>query len=196
MVGARSRTKIKRLQFSSRSRSRGEGSPRGACLPRKSQLVRVRFVASRSESENRAECDAEIVMRAVVEIDFIADVQSQADWSQVPLQSSSGIENATYVIGAQVVGAAEERSQGGRSAVQTEIDEATLQRYERLNGVVANIDLRSKLAVKHAQVRARKRHRARAGIRESFGKGLIEVVAHLPLKLNFLVRLKAHPSAD
>ncbi len=38
---------------------------------------------ARLEAENRAEGDAQIVMRAVVEIDFVADVETQADRSEM-----------------------------------------------------------------------------------------------------------------
>jgi hypothetical protein len=74
--------------------------------------------------ENRAESNAQIVVRPGVEIDFVAHVQAQANGSEMCLQSSARIENSVYVIRTQAIDAAEESAQGGGGAVEAKIDEA------------------------------------------------------------------------
>jgi hypothetical protein len=76
------------------------------------------------------------------------------------------------------------------AGVEAEIDQAAFQRDQRLDGVVADINFRTKFPVKDAQARTVKRDGTRAGIAESLGEGLVEVVTHLALKLYFPIDLK------
>jgi hypothetical protein len=90
----------------------------------------------------------------MVEINFVANVETQANGSKVAHQSTARIEHAVDVAGAQTIDAAKERSQVGRSAVDAKIDEAAFQGNERLNSVVADVDSRTEFAVKDPQIRA------------------------------------------
>ena len=78
-------------------------------------------------------------MGAVDEIDFIADVETQADRSEMAHQFTAGIEHAIHITAAQAVDAAEESSERSGSAIDTEIDEAALQRDEGLDGVMSDV---------------------------------------------------------
>jgi hypothetical protein len=86
---------------------------------------------SGSEAKNRAEGDTQVVVRSVVEADFVTDVEAQADRSQMGPQSAAGIKHAGNIVGAQAVDAAQERSHGGGSRVEAEVDKAAFQRDER-----------------------------------------------------------------
>jgi hypothetical protein len=59
-----------------------------------------------------------------------------------------------------------------------------------VDGVVADIKFRTKFPVKDGRARTVKRDGTRAGIGESLGEGLVEVVTHLALKFYFLIDLK------
>jgi hypothetical protein len=55
-------------------------------------------------------------MRAMVEIDSIADVETQADRSEMAHQSTAGLEHAIHTTGVLAVDAAEESSENGGNA--------------------------------------------------------------------------------
>jgi hypothetical protein len=152
--------------------------------------------AAWSEAKNRAERDAQIVVRAVVEIDFVADVEAQADRPEMTLQSSARIEHTVDVVGAEAVDATEESSESGGSGFDTEIDEATFQRDKWLDGVMTDVNFGAKFSVENAQMGARKRDRTGAGIGEPFRERLVEVVARLSFQLYFLINLKTGQGAD
>jgi hypothetical protein len=84
-----------------------------------------------SEAKNRAQGDTQVMVRSVVEVDFLTDVEAQADRSQMRLQSAAAIKHAVSIVGAQAVDAAQESSHGGGSRVEAEVGEAAFQRDER-----------------------------------------------------------------
>jgi hypothetical protein len=106
------------------------------------------------ETNHRAEGNAQIIVRAVVEINFIAYVKAQADRSKMALQAAAGIKNSVHVTGAQSVDATEKSPESGGSAIDTEIDEATFECDEGLDAVVADVHSLSKFSVENAQIRA------------------------------------------
>jgi hypothetical protein len=59
------------------------------------------------EAEDRSEGNAQIVVRAVVEVDFVAYVKTKANGSYMRHQSAAGIENGVHVVRAQVIHAAD-----------------------------------------------------------------------------------------
>jgi len=55
----------------------------------------------RSEPNIRAKRDAQLVVRAAVEINIIADVQAQADRTKMTFKAAARIQHAVDVCGAQ-----------------------------------------------------------------------------------------------
>lgn len=160
------------------------------------QVIDDESAAAWSEAKNRAEGDAQIVVRAVVEIDFVADVETQADRPEMTLQSPARIEHTVDIVGAEAVDATEESSEGGGSGIDTEIDEAAFQRDKWLDSVMTDVNFGAKFSVENAHIRARKRDRTGAGIGEPFRERLVEVVADLSFQLYFLIDLKTGWGAD
>src|SRR5216683_5818721 len=130
-------------------------------------------------------------MGAVVEVHLVTHIEPQADRAKMTLQAAARIKDAAHIIAAQSIHGAEERSDSGRGIAELEVDEPALEGDERLNGVMADVNLRTKFAVQYAQVRPLNRDRAGSGVRKAFVESLIEVVGHLPFKLQPLVGLKA-----
>ena len=110
---------------------------RGAKNP---QVIDDQSAAAWLEAKNRAESDAQIVVRAVVEIDFVAAVEAQADRPEMTLQSSARIEHPVDIVGAEAVDATEESSESGGSGIDTEIDESPFQRDKWLDSVVTDVN--------------------------------------------------------
>lgn len=60
------------------------------------------------EPDIRTECRAKVVVRAVVKIHFIADVQAQANRAYVAFQAATGIKSPHHVVITEVLHAADE----------------------------------------------------------------------------------------
>ena len=70
--------------------------------------------ATELETNHRAEGNAQIIVLAAVEINFIAYVKAQADRSKMALQAAAGIKNSVHVTGEQAVDATEKRPEEWR----------------------------------------------------------------------------------
>jgi hypothetical protein len=114
------------------------------------------------EAKNRAKGDAQVVVRAVIKIHFIPDIEANADRSKMSLQPTAWVENPTYVIGAQAIDAADESSDRGGSAIEPKINEAAFEGDEGLNRVTTDVQSRPEFTVQSAKVCARQRDRTGA----------------------------------
>ena len=91
------------------------------------------------------------MVRAVVEIHLVADIEAQADRSEVTLQAAARIQDTVHTIAAQAVHRAEERADRRRRVAQLKVNESALEGDERLNGVMSDVDLGAEFAVQDAQ---------------------------------------------
>src|SRR5262249_21456939 len=133
-------------------------------------------LTERSELERWAERHAEVVMRSVVEIHLIANVESHADRSDVGLKAAAWIQNATDIVAPQSVEAAKESAHRGGSVVETCVDKSAFEGQEGLNGMTSDVDPGSEFAVENAQSGALNGNDTRAGIGEAFAERLIKII--------------------
>src|ERR1700730_11934593 len=123
----------------------------------------------------------------VVEIHFVADIQTQSDGPEMPFKTATSIEGPHHVVFAQTGNRAREGSKCRWRIIQAEIDETAFRGNKGLKGVPAQVDAGPNQPVDHAQIRALDRNRARGIVGETFGKGSAEVVRHFGFKLQTLV---------
>jgi hypothetical protein len=88
------------------------------------------------EPKGWTERDAQVVVGSVVEVHFVADVESKADRTEMALQSATGVQHPVYIVCTQSAYGAKEGSQRGWRVVDSKIDEAALQRNEAVWHVV------------------------------------------------------------
>ena len=134
--------------------------------------------ASALETDIGAKSDAQVVVRAVVDVDFVTDVETKANRAETALDSAAGIEHTADIISTEISDAAEESSEGGRRVVDSKIDEAAFSEHEGVKVVVfAQIHLGTKLPVKDAHTGAAESDGTSARVGKLFGESLIKVVA-------------------
>src|SRR5580693_7616975 len=92
----------------------------------------------RLEPNIRTKRDAQVVMRAVVEINIIADVQAQPDRAEMAFEAATGIEQAVDVSGAETFDSAGEGVERGWTIVKSKIHESTFYGDEGMYGEMAN----------------------------------------------------------
>src|SRR2546425_6246152 len=112
------------------------------------------------------------MVRAVVEIDFIASIQPQSYGTEMSLEAQARIEHATHVLRPQAVNRACEGPNRGRRRVEAKIDESALERQEGANRAVAALNFRAEQAVQDAKIAA---HNGHSGGVETFCENLVEV---------------------
>ena len=98
------------------------------------------------EAEIGAEAQTEIVMRAVVEVDFVTYIETKAQRAEVAFQACAGIKNAADVVSAEIVHAAEEGAQSSRRVAQTKVNAAGFKGYEGTNAAVAEVGTSASVA--------------------------------------------------
>lgn len=155
-----------------------------------------RTVAKRLEPNVRTEGEAQIVMRAAVEIDLVTNVKAQANRSNVPVQSASGIENRIDAAGAKALHGTGERIESGGAIVKEEDEPAALNGQKRAQAAVAKREFGSEHAMKDAEIRTRQCDGARAGIGESLGEDLVEVVSGFRFELDAIKDSKTEAGAE
>src|SRR5690349_12132893 len=147
------------------------------------------------EAEIGAEAQTEIVMGAVVEVDFVTYIETKAQRAEVAFQACAGIKNAADVVSAEIVHAAEEGAQSSRRVAQTKVNAAGFKGYEGTNAAVAEVELGTNFPVEDAHTGARESDCARSCVGEPFGEDLIKIVAHLRFKLERTEHRDAEPGA-
>ena len=77
-----------------------------------------------SKSEDGAEGDAEVILRALIEIDFVAGFEAEADGAEGGFDSGGGIDGCVQVAGAEAEDGAGEVAVGEQAGAEAEIHEA------------------------------------------------------------------------
>src|SRR5882724_342995 len=93
-------------------------------IKRRAPAKKICRAREKLETDVWAEGDAQIVMRAACEIDFIAEVQAQADRTDVSFKAAAGTENAGKIIRAQIFNGTYRGSDSGGAIVEKEVMEA------------------------------------------------------------------------
>lgn len=84
------------------------------------------------ESDRWSERDPHVVMRAIVEEDFIADIDPNADWSPESLRTSAGIERAEDIASPETFKRVCNLIKGdGRRRIDIKVCESSLRRNEK-----------------------------------------------------------------
>src|ERR1700674_3388791 len=148
------------------------------------------------EPDNRAKCRLQIVVRVVVEIHLVADIQTQSNRPEMPFKTATGIESPRHVVFAQTGDRTREGSKCRRRIIQAEIDEPAFSGNEWLNGVSTQVDARPKQAMNYPQIGTLDRYRPGGIVDEAFGERPAEVVGHFSLKLQTLVGHERRAAAD
>src|ERR1700676_4192088 len=78
------------------------------------------------EPDDGAEGDAEIVVRSLIEIDFVAGFESQTDRAEREFCSGAGIQSGVQVSGAESEDRAGDVAIGQQTGAQAKIHEACL----------------------------------------------------------------------
>src|ERR1700688_4764552 len=123
------------------------------------------------------------MVRVVVEIHFVADIQTQSDRPEMPFKAATGIESPRHVVLAQTGDRAREGSEGRGRIIQAEINESAFSGNKWLDSVSTEVDARPKQPMDHPQIGALNNHVTRRVVRETFGESSAEVVRHFGFKL-------------
>jgi len=145
------------------------------------------------EAELRSRGYAQVVVGAVIEIHFVADINTQADRAGERFHTDTGIEDAVSVARSHAIHRANEA--GDRSVIRgVEVDEATLQGSEEAPCPGAGDDLRTEQAGQAAQPDA-----VEAG-ESAEGRGTsnvaLKVVGHLRFQLDVTAKIEVEVRAD
>src|ERR1700687_2292349 len=123
-------------------------------------------------------------MRAVVEVNLIADIQAHAQRAEMAFETAARVKDAVDIVTTEIVDAAEKCSDGGRPVVDSKIDETAFEKDKRVNVVVfAKVHFRAELAVEDPQTRAANGAGAGGRVSGPFGEGLIEIVTNFTFQL-------------
>src|ERR1035437_4825345 len=87
------------------------------------QSAVMKRVSRYLEPDNRSKRRAQVIVRAVVEIHFVANIETQTDRPEMPFKTATGIESPHHVVIAQTGNRARESSKCGGRIIQAEIDE-------------------------------------------------------------------------
>src|SRR5262249_5803726 len=137
-------------------------------------------------------------MRAACEINFVADVETQADGAEMTFEASAGIKNAGQIVRAQIFNGAYRGSDRGWTIVEEEVVESALHGEKGMEAVVAKFDLGAKESMQNAQIGARESHCRRRGgvVCKPFREDLVKVVAHFGFQHYGFVGMKAKTRAN
>lgn len=140
----------------------------------------------------RAKLDLQIVARAVVEVDFVANVETQSDMPEISFNSASGIQHAEGSVGPK---GSNLSCEAGVST--SEVQKPAFGRHEELERA-AGLELRSEQTVPQVQAAAHDilvtGYIART--RQAGRETLIQVVSHLAFKLNVGTDIETYASAN
>ena len=116
-----------------------------------------------SESDDWAETDAEVVVGAMVEIDFVAGFQSQTHRAQGRFDSCCGINCGVQARGAEADEGTGQIAVGEQSGAQAEIYEASFESCKWTESAAGGLDFRTDETLCHADRRARDRNDVTVG---------------------------------
>jgi len=68
-----------------------------------------------------------MVVSAVIEINFITDIESQTDGTDMAFYAAAGIKGAHHVVVAEILHVTKERADGGRRAAEMSVQEAAFE---------------------------------------------------------------------
>ncbi len=90
-------------------------------------------------------------MRTVIDNDFVADIETNAQRAYTALQTATWIEHSANIRTTKVADVVDEVSDGDRPVVDSIVDETTFENHEGVNVVVfAEVHFGTKLAVDNA----------------------------------------------
>jgi len=118
--------KVARRSTGITKRNLYERTGRGGTVTIKRRALSKKICRAREKSETDiwAEGDAQIVMRAAGEIDFVADVKTQTQGTNMPFETAAGIENTGEIIRAQTFDGTYSGSNSGGAVVEEEVIKA------------------------------------------------------------------------
>jgi hypothetical protein len=150
------------------------------------------------ETDDRSDGDAQIVVRAVVEIDLIADVEPQSDYSPMRFDAAPRIHRGVPVRPAKGGNRTGECVKRRRSRVKAEVHEAALNRQEQTDRSVTRLNRRPKQAIQSAKPRPLRSKAATCTSRtcETLCEYLIKVVAHFCFESEVTIRINGDSSAE
>jgi len=93
-------------------------------------------------------------MSAAGKIDFIADVETQADGADVTFETAAGIENAGEIIRTEALDGTDGCPNGGGAIVEEEVVEAAFYGEEGMEALMAEFDFGTEKAMEDARVGA------------------------------------------
>src|ERR1700687_2976708 len=140
--------------------------------------VRVIFICNMLETNHRTERNTQVVMSSVVEIDFIANIETQPYWSKMCLKPAAWIENPVHVLCAQTGHRTCEGVKSCRPGIEAEVHETSFDGNKGTNCSVPCLDLRTKHSVQDPEIAALQGDRRRNAtvIGKTFGERLLEVI--------------------
>jgi hypothetical protein len=137
-------------------------------------------------------------MSAASEVDFIANVETEADRADVAFETRARVENAGEIIRAEIFDGAYRGSDGGRTIVKKEVIEAPLHGEEGMKATMAQFEFGAEETMENADVGAHYGNGWRNGgvVGETFRKNPVEVVAHFGFEHDGFVGVEAETGAQ
>ena len=99
------------------------------------------------EANVRSKGRTEIVVSAMIEIDFIADIEPNTDRPDMALQAAAWIKRAHDVVIPEILDIAEEGTNGRRRAAEMSIQETAFDGYEWMKIGMPESNLRPEQSV-------------------------------------------------
>jgi hypothetical protein len=85
-----------------------------------------------SESDDRAESDAQVVVRSLIEIDLVAGLQAESYWTQGGFYAGTGVQRGVQVRRTEIQDRAHDVDVGEQAGAEAEINESGFHRGERV----------------------------------------------------------------
>jgi hypothetical protein len=151
-----------------------------------------------SETDVGAEGDAQIVVCAAGEINFIADVEPKTDGAEMAFETAARVEDSGEVICAEILDGTYRVADRGGATIEKEVVETALYREEGMKLVMAELELGADETVENADIGARDCDGRRNGgvVRKTFGEDAVKVVAHFGFEHDGFVDMEAETRAD
>ena len=142
---------------------------------------------ARLEAKLWSQANSQIIVRAVQEVDVIADFGSNPDRAGKSFEASARIDCELRAAICEAHGI--RKAGGGILIGDAEIIESNFARHEHAEWTRAGLELRSKKAVQRAETRC---HRFRRDtVAEGLGIASLEIISHLRFNLNAGVNVES-----
>ena len=136
---ARRSTGIRKRKLYERTGCTGlRETPEAHAIVRKSR-INPRGREEFSETDVGAEGDAQIVVCAAGEINFIADVEAKTDGAEMAFETAARIENSSEVICAEILDGTYRVADGSGAIIEKEVVEAAFYGEEGMKIVMAEL---------------------------------------------------------